>query len=497
MSSNQQSLKTALFLALLALGQRGKRRVVGLARASQFAIALPWRALRGIGSVARNPMGAAREACGFGAGAFARNKIWCVAGMWIIGSAFLAGGWLIETAPEKPAFLFSAAHAALMEDLAPDGFLEPAADWTAQRCANGSVGRKGASWCKTAQPPQELGDARVLFAEAVRAYEGLSLSAENPVFRAAAKDIAKDMANRRRGQIFGNTVLIFESTFLAIVFGWGMLLAFVAAVRFKTFQDWLVARSAANGKAPNDIDNFLWMGMVFLLPMVMGALAWGELATTAALWGGQQTPWVADRALLWGHVQPSSYRMANASGSEMALGPMKANHSNGHPHDVIWHWDSSPNDLGLRPAGETDATPSDISVGRWTPSQMASSGAESRLAQQAPSLTPEQRRAAWVALSSARAAQTDLANVAGRGTALFVSLGIAGAICWGIFLLTRKTVRAVAAASSKTLKNLAEEGAQIPLAKRERQELEKEMRKAQSEAPGGGADRARRQAKRL
>lgn len=495
MSSNQKPLKTAMFLALLALAVRGKASVAATASLARKSVSAPACAARALFGLACRPLETAGAAFRAAGRVFAKARGTCVI-LSVLACAVVF--YFVEiglTQPGKSTFWAPLAHERLVSQLAPYGLLDPAADWTAQWCANGEVGRKGADNCPAANPAVELGDARPLFADAVRVYEGHAPRATNPELKKAAGVVARRMIqNRNEGLVFGDWFMLIMIAFEFALVGWGMFLAIVIVVNVKKFVEWSVRKDLA---AVNPQAAMLSMMMWFGLPMFVGFIAWGVMITAGALWGAQQMPWLADRALLWGEFSQPAYQMPDASGSNIALGSFALRQRANQPGASVFNWVSRPNNLGLRRTDDRGASKTDIPLGRWTPTQMASADAPAQLARQAPNLTPEQRRAALVDLSFARDRQVALGTIMGRGASLFGALCLAGFSGTLLFLFLRWIFQGALSASSKTLQDLAEEGAQIPLARRERKAMEDEMRKTESESNVADERRPARQAKRL
>jgi len=492
MRSNQKTLKTALFLALLALAVRGKRRVAAVASLARESWAMPARAARGLIDAARSPQATAQEASRAACRAFVKAPlIWIILAFSAVTGALCAGENAL-TQPGKSDFVFASAHDYLIERLAPYDFLDRAADWTAQRCEGGAIGRKGSRYCRAANPPRELGDARALLADAKRVYEGRPAKAVSAELKTAAQEVAAGMIKRRNDDV---VLVAMTQSLFAVELGvvvWGMFLAVMMVFKNSSFIRWAQSKGAKDAHSA-----MLWAVGVFGLPAFLGICAWAIIVGAGALWAAQQTPWLADRALLWEELNQPPYQMPDAKGSELLLSPFALREKKDQPGATIAIWESRPNNLGIRRADDPGARASDTSLGRWTPSQMASARAPAQLARQAPGLTAQERSAALVDLSFARDRQVDPWTIFARGATLATCLAMAAGALVGVFLALRGAVRGLVKASSEKLQALAEEGAQIPLAHRERKAMEEEMRKAESESGLAREDRSVHKARRL
>jgi hypothetical protein len=374
---------------------------------------------------------------------------------------------LAQTSPSGPLLpLGPAADRFFMGQLASDTFLLDAPDFVAGRCADGRVERRGVDGCEGFRP---IADARAMFSDAVAAYRGSASASLSPERAAAARDLAASMKKARFGSCFLDAAFFFVASIEALLVLVGGLVAlglllrggpFGAAVN--AFGDRFSKRLAegrqpapppAPGAAPFTRPIAMAMSMLFFM-IVCGSFACGfffveafRLAPNSAL---------GDFA-----VESMAYKDSYVSrrGSPMALVERGARDG----------WVSPPNNYALVNAEiSRELTQSSPALGQWTPSEMFSAQAPRLLAERAPTLTPAQRAAA---LFEFKRLQDRLSNI-------FFSAFVPGfpafvmfaAFCFALAGLC-KGLRALGRSGKQAISRLADEGARLPFARQEREEL--------------------------
>jgi hypothetical protein len=445
------SLLRSLRLAALAVGERARLRACRAAAAISSAAA----ALRP--SKAASTVAAVTLALPAAFAAFLRKPrgVLCAAAFLCFVLPFLVV--MAQTEPSGPLLpLGATADRFFMGQLAGSMFLDPSPDFSAGRCSDGYVVRAGTrADCGAYEP---IADARDLLADAVAFRRGDSLAGLASARAAAARDLSAQMEKWRVWTALMDAAAVAAGSAIVLVTLYGLafwtmvLMSYVP--KLKPLSAALLPRLVGPlGQQPAQLlasprMMLSMVGAMFSFCLV-GSMLCG-LATVAVFRVAPES-FAGDVsfALLAGHAY------ADRHGSEMVLVEAPSRPS----------WQTPPNDYWIASADVAERGRVALPLGSWTPLEMFSAQAPRLLSERAPALTPEQRAGALFSFGLLRDRVSNAAMAgAFPGLLVFLFVIFLWLVSWGAFCALRGLLRSGRGAIDR----LADEGAQIPLARRER-----------------------------
>jgi hypothetical protein len=335
------------------------------------------------------------------------------------------------------------------------------ADNTLSLCQSGAVGFRGEERCEFAAP---IGDADALMAQAIQirrmpAKEADGALAAMPSLRAQAlRAILRSFSENRAlaAVLFGMLGALFALLAVAAPVG-------AVALVLRIFRPALVA-----GLSPS-------LRAAAMLFSVLAGLIWSVALASGALWVAERQSWSPALQSAALSLQPAGDSLPPARGDRLVLelrapagGEAPAHWTlAAAPANAFWLRRRQPYDDG--PA--THSSKPIVDVGFWRPGELWSKSLPALSAQRAPGLTPAQRAAFLAGAANDRIFVDQPVMRGMRGLFLVFACVVFGAVFTGLFRVSRSA----GAAAKSTALRLAEQGAGLPRARHEREELAKAL----------------------